>query len=175
MGFLVEALRQRGVQAFGIDVSEHAIQNVHPSVQPYCRPGSITDPFPQRYDLIVSIEVLEHLYPNEAEQAVPNLCRGTDDILFSSTPLDVTEKTHFNVQPPDYWTELFGRQDFYRDMDFDASFITPWAIRFRRVPGLLPRIVAAYERHLWRLHLALPGSKRGHLIETMFGELRAHK
>src|SRR6476660_8383941 len=32
MGFLVEELRIRGVEAWGIDVSEYAIANVHPSV-----------------------------------------------------------------------------------------------------------------------------------------------
>src|SRR5438128_1045512 len=34
-GFLVEALRQRGVAAFGVDVSEYAIRNVHPTIRPY--------------------------------------------------------------------------------------------------------------------------------------------
>ena len=62
MGFLVEALRQRGVDAFGVDVSEYAIQNVHPDIQPYCWVASVTDPPPRTYDLIVCIEVLEHLF-----------------------------------------------------------------------------------------------------------------
>ena len=54
-GFLVEALRQRDVKAFGVDISEYAIQNVQPDIKPYCWVGSIADPFPQKYDLIVSI------------------------------------------------------------------------------------------------------------------------
>ena len=51
MGFLVEALRERGVEAYGVDISEYAISQVHPSVKPYCRLGSITEPFERRYDL----------------------------------------------------------------------------------------------------------------------------
>ncbi len=151
MGFLVEALRQREAEAFGVDISEYAIQNVHPDLQPYCWVGSVTDPFPQKYDLVVCIEVLEHLPHREAEQAIENLCRHSDDILFSSTPLDYKEATHFNVQPPEYWAKLFARHDFFRDVDFDASFITPWAVRFRKTREPVARVVAAYERRFWRL------------------------
>ena len=151
MGFLVEALRQRGTEAFGVDISEYAIENVHPDIQPYCWVGSVTDPFPGKYDLIVCIEVLEHLPRREAEQAVENLCRHSDDVLFSSTPLDYKEATHFNVQPPEYWAELFARHSFFRDVDFDASFITPWAARFRKTRDPVARVVAAYERRFWRL------------------------
>lgn len=151
LGFLVEALRARGVQAFGLDISEYAIANVHPSIRPFCWVGSLLDPLPQRYDLIVTIEVLEHIPPAEAERAIANLCAHTDDILFSSTPFDYKEATHCNVQPPEYWAERFARHGFYRDVDFDASFITSWAARFRKSREPVSRIIAAYERRWWQL------------------------
>lgn len=146
LGFLVESLRARGVDAFGLDISEYAIQNVSPSIQPYCRVGSVTEPFSRQYDLIVSIEVLEHMPKADSEQAIVNFCQHTDDILFSSTPLDYKEATHFNVQPPEYWAEQFARHGFVRDVDFDASFLTPWAVRFRRSSEPLHRIIRDYER-----------------------------
>lgn len=151
MGFLVECLRDRGTEAFGIDISEYAIQNVHPTIRPYCWVGSVARPFPRKYDLIVSIEVLEHIPREEAEQAVINLCQYTDDILFSSTPFDYKEVTHLNVHAPEYWAEQFARQGFIRDVDFDASFITSWAVRFRRSRDPLPRIIQEYERRFWLL------------------------
>ena len=151
MGFLVEALRDRGVEAYGLDISDFAIQQVRPDIRPYCWVGSVTDPLPRRYDLIVCIEVLEHLRPEEAGTAVENLCRHADDILFSSTPSDFQEATHRNVQPPDYWAELFARHGFFRDLEFDASYITAWAARFRKSREPVARIVAAYERRLWQL------------------------
>ena len=40
MGFLVEALRKRGVEAHGIDISAYAIQNVHREILSYCRVAS---------------------------------------------------------------------------------------------------------------------------------------
>ncbi len=151
VGLLVEALRERDVEAFGVDVSEYAVQNVHPAIHDYCWVGNVTDPFPQKYGLILCIEVLEHLPRQQAQQAVENLCRHSDDVLFSSTPLDYKEPTHCNVNPPEYWAELFARNGFFRDVDFDASFINPWAARFRRATGPISRIAAAYERRLWLL------------------------
>jgi 2-polyprenyl-3-methyl-5-hydroxy-6-metoxy-1,4-benzoquinol methylase/glycosyltransferase involved in cell wall biosynthesis len=151
MGFLVEALRERGVDAFGVDVSEYAIQQVRPEVRAFCRVGSIVDPLSQKYDLIVCIEVLEHLSTSQAEQAIDNFCQHADEVLFSSTPFDYKEATHVNVQPPDYWTELFARHGFFRDVEFDASFISAWAARFRRSRDPVARAVAVYERRMWRL------------------------
>ena len=151
MGFLVESLRGVGVEAYGVDISEYAIENAHESIKPYVSVGSITEPFAQKYDLIVSIEVLEHLSKDAAEAAIANLCQHTDDILFSSTPFDYKEVTHYNVQPPDYWMEQFARHGFIRDVDFDATFITPWAVRLRRRREPLHRIVREYDRKLWAL------------------------
>src|SRR5581483_5447782 len=51
MGFLVEALRDRGVEAAGVDISEYAIGKVREDVRCHCWIGSLTDPLPQRYDL----------------------------------------------------------------------------------------------------------------------------
>jgi len=151
MGFLVEALRQRDVEAFGVDISEYAIEKIHPDIQPFCWVGSVVQPFPRKYDLIVCIEVLEHMTPWDAEQAIINFCQHSDDILFSSTPFDYKEATHFSVRPLEHWASLFARQGFYRDVDFDASFITPWAVRFQRRRDSLPRIIQDYERNFWRL------------------------
>ncbi len=151
MGFLVESLRRRGVEAFGVDISAYAIEHVHPDVRPYCWVGSITDPFPQRYDLIVSIEVVEHMPAEEAQRAIANICRHTDDVLFSSTPFDYQEVTHVNVREPESWAEAFARHGFFRDVDFDASFITPWAVRYRHSDEPVHRLVRAYERRYWPL------------------------
>jgi glycosyltransferase involved in cell wall biosynthesis/GT2 family glycosyltransferase len=151
MGFLVEQLRRRGVEAYGVDISEHAISLVHDDIKPFCWVGSLTDPLPQRYNLIVTIEVLEHMPRTASEQAIANMCSASDDILFSSSPFDYKEISHFNVNPPEYWAEQFARHGFFRDVDFDASFITPWAVRFRRRNEPIQRLVRDYERKYWPL------------------------
>ena len=151
MGFLVESLRQRHVEAWGIDVSDYAISQVHASVEDYCAVGSILAPFSRRYDLITCIEVLEHLDAVDGAKAIANLCAATDDVLFSSTPEDFAEPTHRNTRPPDFWAMAFARHGFFRDVEFDTSFLTPWAVRFRRHDGPIAPVVGAYERALWWL------------------------
>ncbi len=150
-GLLVETLRARGVQATGIDASAHAIRNVHPSIQPYCRVASLTEALPQRYDLIVCIEALGYVTPALAEQAIAIFCAHTEDILFSSTPFDRAKADGFSSQPPEDWAERFARHGFCRDVDFDASFIAPWAARFRKTREPMTRVIGSYERRWWQL------------------------
>ena len=152
MGLLVEALRDRGVEAFGVDISEYAIQKVREDIKPHCWVGSVTDELKRDYDLIVNVEVLEHLQPQESERAVDNFCAHSKDILFSSTPLEFKEDTHFNVRPPEYWAQLFARHGFFRDFDYDPTpYLTPWAVRYRLQREPVTRIAAGYERLLSRL------------------------
>ncbi len=151
MGFLVEALRDRGVEAYGIDISEYALAQVREDIRPYCRKASVTAALKRKYDLIVCIETLEHLPKRDAEHAVQNFCAHTGDVLFSSTPHDYKEATHVNVMPRDYWAELFARLGFVHDLDYDPStYLSPWAVRFRKSQEGLPRVAATYERVLAR-------------------------
>ena len=154
IGMLVEALRARGLDARGIDLSSFAIDSAPAALRPFLRTGSIAEPFDERYDLIVCIEVLEHMPPDEADRAIANIAAHTDDVLFSSTPFDYREPTHVNVRMPEEWAEAFARQGLYRDVDFDASFVTKWAARFTRRSVLPHRLVRDYERRFWQLRAA---------------------
>lgn len=152
MGFLVEALRQRGVEAYGMDISEYAIARVAEEIKPFCWVGDLTQPQPpRRYDLVVCIETLEHLHAEDLDAALQNLCDAADDILFSSTPDDYSEATHFSVHPQEHWASLFAARGFWHDVEFDAAFLTPWAMRFRKSSDPAPRAIIPLERALWRL------------------------
>lgn len=154
MGYLVTALRDRGVEAYGIDISRYAISRVREDVKPFCVVGSLTDELPpelpKRFDLVTNIEVLEHLYAEEAVKAVHTLCGATDMVLFSSTPDDFTEATHVNVQQREYWARLFAQCGFFDDISYRPTYITSHAVCYRRQPDIL-RQVEDYER-LIRLH-----------------------
>lgn len=132
MGFLVEQFWDRGVYCDGIDISEYAISQVRRDIQPYCKVGSLLTPITEKYDLITCIEVLEHLTPDVVDAAVANLCSATEAILFSSTPSEFDEPTHYNVRPPIYWLELFAKFGFWPDARFDAGYITPYAMLLRK-------------------------------------------
>jgi SAM-dependent methyltransferase len=172
-GLLVEALRLRGVEAFGLDLSSYAIDQVASDVRPFCKVGSIAEPLPDRYDLIVCIEVVEHMPSEEADAAIANFCAHTDDVLFSSSPLDLREATHVNVQPPEAWAERFARHGFFRDPDFDANFVTSWAARFRKTAEPLPRIVRTLERRYLRAELETHEARA--FARQTAGELQARE
>jgi GT2 family glycosyltransferase/cyclopropane fatty-acyl-phospholipid synthase-like methyltransferase len=154
-GMLVEALRRRGVDARGIDISTWAIDQIPSDIRPFCTVGSVTEELDGQYDLIVCSEVLEHLPPALAADAVANLCRHSDAVLFSSTPSHFDEPTHLNVEPGSYWARLFFREGFVRDVDYDASFLAPHAVLFRRRDVDLETMIADYERGLSKIALDL--------------------
>jgi O-antigen biosynthesis protein len=138
-GFLVEAFRDRGVEARGCDISAFAIDQVRDDIRPYCSVASLSQPIPAGpYDLVTCIEVLEHMEEWEALQAVEEIVKVTGTVLFSSTPNDFTEPTHINVQPLMYWLEVFAKTGFYPDPLFDAGFIAPHAFLLRRRAEPLP-------------------------------------
>jgi SAM-dependent methyltransferase len=150
-GFLVAALRERGVVASGFDLSEVAIADTSAAARPYVRTGSLLDPIEGRFDLVTCIEVIEHLDPADAPTAVANLCAASDRVLLSSTPHDLHEATHVNVQPPERWSQLFAAHGFFRDFHHDAGYIAPWASLYRRGEPSVTDLVLDYDRAWWRL------------------------
>ena len=150
VGMLVEALRTRGVDARGIDISSWAIEQVPAALRPFCTVGSLTEDIHGHYDLITCIEVMEHVPASLADESIANLCRHAEMVLFSSTPDDFDEPTHLNVEPSSYWAQLFLRHGFVRDFEYDATFLARHAVLYRRVEVDAETLVEGYERMLWR-------------------------
>ena len=144
-GLLVQAFVEAGADARGVDISQHAVESSHPDVRDRLRVGSATEPIDGRYDLITCIEVLEHMEPSQALDAMDAMCAATDRIVFSSSPLDLAEPTHINVHETSQWMAWFADRGFYRRTDADLGFITPWAVMVER-STLTPReLVSRYE------------------------------
>ena len=154
-GYLVEALRDLGVDAYGVDVSEYAISQVREDIRPYCRVcDAVRDfpkDFPERFDCISSIEVAEHLYEEDAQPFIHMLCSHANRIVFSSTPDDFKEPSHFNVQQQEYWAKRFAQEGFLHDLNIDLSFLSPQAIAFQKEEKTYLRLIEDYE-HTARLH-----------------------
>lgn len=175
IGFLVEALRERGVDARGFDVSEYAISQVPEALKPYCVLGSVTDEMDGSYDLITCIEVLEHLPADVAERAIDNLTRHTDRVLFSSSPDDVREPTHVNVQQPDEWVRAFAARGFFPRATTKALALSPQAIVFERRQPALADEVGAYERVRYRLAAAMQAAQHEEAARTLELEVASEK
>ncbi len=144
-GLLVQALVHEGVDASGFDISPTAIDAAHADVRDRVRVGSATDPIEGRHDLITCIEVLEHLSPDDAAIAIDHMCAATDLLLVSSTPGDFDEPTHVNVHPLADWAAAFAAHGFFRRVDADLTFVTPWAVLYERGEPTLRDIVYRYE------------------------------
>ncbi len=138
VGFLVEALWDRGVEAHGRDISAYAIAQVRPDARGSCRVGSVTEPIEGTYDLVVCIEVLEHLDADEADRAIEQLTAASDRILFSSTPSHFGEPTHQTVRPAIYWLRRFARLGFKPALGYDATYVSPQAMLFERAGAPIP-------------------------------------
>lgn len=154
-GYMVEALRDRGVEAYGIDVSEYAVSEARKDIEPYCRVQSVLHPLEEKYDLITCIEVLEHLDNKDIPLAIQRMCEAADDILFSSTPFDYTEESHVSVHAPEYWAEQFAYNGFYHDVQYDCSYISVQAMRFRKIEKSKTDLIREYEREMFQNHQEL--------------------
>ena len=152
IGLLVEQLRDRGVDAAGVDISDYANAQMPDEVREHCWVASLTEPIDRRFDLVTCVEVVEHMPAADVRAAIANLCSTTDRVLLSSSPHDYSEPTHLNVQPPEYWSSLMAANGFVRDFDYDASYLTPWAALYVRHPGGIAEVVRDYDRAWWHLH-----------------------
>ena len=150
-GHFVAALRDRGVEAYGVDISEYAISNVREDIRPFCRVCSLNEDlppdFPKKYDMLFCIEILEHMTDPDGRDAIARITKLSDTILFSSTPFDEVEETHININPMWYWAEIFHEHGFYLDMLGSNRLFNIQSMLFRRNIGYAGMVRAALEDH----------------------------
>lgn len=151
-GFLVEALRDSNVEAYGIDVSDYAISQVRDDIKEYCKVQNISEKLQKKYDLITCIEVVEHIDSELIPIVIENICNATENVIFSSTPFEYEDETHISVHGPEYWAEQFCKHGFYHDINYDCSYISVQAMRFRKGKKTNCEIVREYERMLFEKH-----------------------
>ncbi len=64
------------------------------------------------FDLVVSLEVAEHLHKEYAETFINSLTKLGNAVLFSAAIPNQGGKHHVNEQWPEYWATLFNKHDF---------------------------------------------------------------
>jgi SAM-dependent methyltransferase len=93
----------------------------------------LTKPFDvgRKFDLVTSLEVGEHINPNDTEIFIDNLCRHSDAILFSAAIPGQGGFLHINEQNYEFWRRRFSARG-YRLFDFVRPKLTalhqvePW-------------------------------------------------
>jgi cyclopropane fatty-acyl-phospholipid synthase-like methyltransferase len=83
------------------------------------------------FDLVVSLEVAEHLPHENAETFIDSLTRLGNAILFSAAIPHQGGSGHINEQWPEYWVELFSQKgyvaiDCLRHMLWDINSVEAW-------------------------------------------------
>lgn len=150
-GYLVEVFRERGVAAYGIDISRHALDQASPGIRDHVHQASITEALPpelpEEFDLVIAIEVLEHLYEEEGLAAIERICQLSGKIIVSTTSTAINDLTHLNVQQAEYWVKQFARHGFYNQVDYMGDYISKDTYCFRREKDI-PRVIEDYERVL---------------------------
>lgn len=150
-GYLVAELRDLGVKAYGIDISDYAIEHAREDIHPYLAAQSATEPlpetFPQSFDLVISIEMIEHMYAEDGDKTIARMCKYGDIVILSSTFDDIDNATHFNVQQPEYWAKRFARHGFFIDHSKDVTYISKAAVCFFHTTDFT-NVVEDYERYI---------------------------
>lgn len=83
------------------------------------------------FDLVVSLEVGEHLPEDAADTFVASLVRHGGDILFSAAVPGQQGNGHINCQPHEYWHEKFAAygyedHDAVRPLIAGDGRVSPW-------------------------------------------------
>lgn len=164
-GLLVQALAEAGADAHGTDISETAVASAHTDVRGRLSVATVVDPIEGSWDLVTCIEVVEHMSPVDADQAITNMCAVTERVLFSSGPGDYAEPTHVNVRPPADWAAAFAERGFFRRTDVDLSFLTPWAVLFERANLDTRAVVHRYEAYAYPMRVEIL-DKRAALLDA---------
>lgn len=88
-GFVVEALREVGIDASGVDVSQFAVEQAAQGARGHIGYGDLTRRLPVpdgRYDLVTVLETLEHLPPAVVPSALTELRRITSGYVVATIP-----------------------------------------------------------------------------------------
>lgn len=129
-GAVLEALRDRGCEVFGLEKSTAALKIC-------CEKGLAVEEFDLEadrdfkigngtYDVVVSMEVAEHL-PQSADDRYLDLLTSLGPIVvFTAAPPGQGGTDHINEQPPEYWFAKFARRGFQVNSSLGERWREEW-------------------------------------------------
>lgn len=108
-GFVVEAVRELGIDARGIDVSEWAVEHAADGARGHMRVGDLIaglDEEDGSAQLVTALETLEHLPPTSIPTVVAEISRVSRHWVMATIP-----SFGHNVNGPDGWFQVKVRDD----------------------------------------------------------------
>lgn len=129
-GFMVYAMRLLGKDAYGVDISEYAIENCHPKVKDYLSVIQTPEEIKGGWDLIIAKDVLEHI----SKENLPNTLsafRSRCKNIFIAVPLGDSKRyrireyemdiSHIIREPEEWWLTTIVQAGF-KIKYFDYQF-----------------------------------------------------
>jgi len=114
-GELLAEFAASGARTLGLEYAEAAIRRCREKgidVRKCDLTSNEGPPFDERFDLVVSMEVAEHLPATCADRYLDLLCRSGDTIVFTAAVPGQGGRKHVNEQPHQYWIEKFQCRGF---------------------------------------------------------------
>jgi SAM-dependent methyltransferase len=108
-GFVVEALREMGLDAEGVDVSQYALDHCAAGARGHVRYGNLAHRLPFKrgvFELVSAFETLEHLPPDMVPKVLEELRRVTSKYVIATIP-----SFGANEHGPGGWFESKVRPD----------------------------------------------------------------
>jgi SAM-dependent methyltransferase len=135
-------------------------------------PANLSSSFtiPGRFDLLISLEVAEHLPASSADEFIRILTSASDCIIFSAAVPNQGGTNHINEQLPSYWISRFEKSgfrcyDYLRPLLWDNPKI---AIEYKQNAFLF--IKEGSQVHVSRN----PENKSSYPFDTIHPDLLAH-
>ena len=108
-GWWCKAFHDMGSAVWAVELYEEAREFIPQQVQFIQHDLTELGNFWRAYDLVICLEVAEHIPRPAAGMLIQNIARHAgDDILFSSAPPGQDGTGHINLQPQKYWRDQFS-------------------------------------------------------------------
>jgi len=120
IGTYLERFKEHGVTIHGVEGNSAAFRH---AVVPNARleQHDLRQPYEPNdyYDLVLSVEVAEHIPERYARTFVNTLAKSGEVVLLTAAPPGQGGKHHVNEKPPEYWIQLFD--DYGMEYDQETT------------------------------------------------------
>ena len=118
-GTYVNALRDHGIEAFGVDTDERVIG------QEYLEQKSLFD-LDRQAELVLCLEVAEHIDPAQSEAIAQSVAAAVEPggiLIWSAAQPGQGGAGHINCRPKDYWAEQLQAAGLERDKETEQALL----------------------------------------------------
>jgi SAM-dependent methyltransferase len=137
-GRALSYLRDKGVDAFGVEGSDLAISRSRHPKQIVKHNLNRELNLGRRFDLVWCAEVVEHIHPRYERNLVRTLVNHADLLVITAAQPGQGGEGHFNEQPFEYWISRFA--------SYGYSYDEPTTLKLRAVPEPYSENVLVFRR-----------------------------